>query len=261
LLQGFYDIASFGKLLSWAPWLLALAVSLDHKKLGTKPLIFFVVINGIFLAFALRTSQRGPVMAGIFALAVAVLHHSRNQKNYRFVFQAGLICLLLVGLVTMILPRALLETRIIPLFSSNWSSETLHQDQSRTSISQRTLIWSYGIDSVKKYPLGKPCIDAASYDRLGIPQISHSHNEFLEQARTRGWIFGLFNLVFWIFAWINYARRRDLVATAHLGGLSSVAALSLVDHPWFVLNHSLIIGVFLLAGFIQVGERRLSSST
>lgn len=253
LLQGFYDIASFGKLLAWTPWILGLAFCLGGRKFGNRGAIVFVLINLVFLIFALRTTQRGPILGGVVALGVAAVHYARNRGNFRILLGFAATGLLMSVIAAWVLPSSIIETRIKPLLSSQWSHQDVQQDPSRASISQRSRIWAYAMDSIRENPLGRPCVDEAEYARRGIPTLSHSHNEFLEQTRTRGWLWGAFFTVFWILSWRIYWNRRDLIATVCLGGLTSIAVLSLVDHPWFVLNHSVIIGVFLVSGFFEVG--------
>ncbi len=255
LLQGFYDIASFGKLLSWAPWLLGIGICLGRKRLPSQALFVFVVLNLVFLIFSLRTTQRGPLLGGVLAMVVATIHYARNQKNFRILYQVAAVGVAVALIGAVLLPREIIDKRIKPILTRNWDSEVLRKDESRSSISQRSLIWTYAKKSISEYPLGTTCIDRIEFKRKGIELwTAHMHNEFLEQTRSRGWLWGAFFTCFWIFSWLTYWRRRDPVATLFLGGLTCVIGLSLVDHPWFVLNHSVVIGVFLLSGLFKVGE-------
>jgi hypothetical protein len=164
----------------------------------------------------------------------------------------GLSAALVAGaLVLAVVPPEIRKTRLgsltallrndpaskAPLFSH----EQTAQDNARV----RVRIFSASMEVIRNQPLGNACLPESWYSEHGLMP-GHSHNLVVEQYRSRGWLWGTLHLAIWITAGIFAWRRPDLIGSALIGGWVSIFVGGMFDHPWFVLNHSLVLWTFLL---------------
>ena len=106
------------------------------------------------------------------------------------------------------------------------------------------------LDAIREYPLGNACLPKSFFTERKISE-AHSHNLFLEQFRSRGWIWGLLHLGLWLLAGFAFFRRSDARASAYLAVLTAIFICGFVDHPWFVLNQAIVLGAVLVDGVVQ----------
>ncbi|HAR44124.1 MAG TPA: hypothetical protein DCS07_16075 [Bdellovibrionales bacterium] len=246
-LMGFFDTASLAKLLVWIPWLLMWSDSRLETSPGYRRVLFYLSILGVCAILALTTTQRGPFV-GLLAGAVAFLIHiALVGRRYHLLKQSGIILLLALALIPVFVPKNVLIYRVFPLIHK--SNPTL-SNPATASITQRERHLKLAFETIRGNPLGYPCIAPEEYARRQIAVPGHSHNIILEQFRSRGWIFGLWHFGIWLFALLIYWRSPSLRHSALLGGVVTTLVLGLADHPWFVINHALVLGTFLF-GYIR----------
>jgi hypothetical protein len=252
LLNGFYDIGSMAKLLMWTPWVWLWAESLDHPtpfSLTKKGMAILLFAASLFLI--LLTTQRGPLVGQISGVLTYFFFRSYARKEYRNIGVVIASLGVFVGLSLLFMPKALYERRIQPLFTLHQATEeSMSANPNMSSLQDRLHIFQVSWRVVKENPMGMACVPDSYFSEANASLGTHSHNVFLHQTRSRGWVWGVLNLIFWILAFLFLARKKSESTLLALGGLTSTVALSLVDYPWFVLNHSIIMGIFLLGATV-----------
>lgn len=251
VLTGFFGRQSLGKILSWLPWLFLVYFFPNQnsknqaKWWGTAVLLLSWSAAGI-----LATSQRGPLAALLGGVGVFGLHQILVRKNQKLaLLSLGLI--LLSGVVTWVfVPKEVFETRVISLFYSE--PESRHQKIARGTFEYRKRIWDASLDTIRSHPFGNACISLEHFQKYHVNSQAHSHNLFMEQFRSRGWIWGIFHFLLWVWILVGVWRSKNLTDSFLLGGLVTFFLGSMLDHPWIVLNHSVLISIFLILGL----ERR-----
>lgn len=248
LLSGFYDVASMGKLLAWLPWTFGVLYFGSRPRLPQW--ISFLALLTICTVLIPITTQRGPLlgMALGWILATAHLVFQTGQKKLLKWIPAALLAV--AFLTWAIVPKQILETRFLAYFGTGVTDQrAVHE--SRVSSDQRMRIWKLAVQHIRSHPLGCPCPSRTEYETAGIAEMSHAHNIFLEQFASRGWIWGSIHLLLWLSAftaaWLDRSRRGSLL----VGGIATTLGLGMVDHPWFVLNHAIILGMFLFYYWIR----------
>ncbi|OFZ53957.1 MAG: hypothetical protein A2428_16285 [Bdellovibrionales bacterium RIFOXYC1_FULL_54_43] len=249
-LMGFYDNASLGKLLAWLPWLAFWTFFVGRDETKVHRAVPWLFLFGIVLSMALvlGTTQRGPLLGLIVGLAGFLLHRRFKVKDLRMFHWGAVTAGIGILLLPILVPKPILQARILELLQPSQNSEE-NANASRLAVIGRVRLWKIAGKSVIEHPLGRWCIPPQEYEQGGaINGAQHSHNLFLEQFVSRGWLWGLFHIGAWVYAlWTTWNRKR-LADSALLGGIATTLGLGLVDHPWFVINHALILGTLLLGG-------------
>src|SRR5690606_37493170 len=91
------------------------------------------------------------------------------------------------------------------------------------------------LESIRENFWGDACIPKEFFSSRGLNE-AHSHSLFLEQFRSRGWVWGAIHLLLWLIAGLSFFRGSDLRSSAYLAAFTAIFVSGLVDHPWFVLN-------------------------
>ncbi len=258
LLTGIFGRQSLAKLMAWTPWLV-LPFFLRLARSQVIPLMGV----GLFIGLILATSQRGPTLAAFLAMAAFGVHriwHARKLKSGAPAFTA-----LIVAVVSLFLfvPTEILRPRVTSAFvePENPSvTEREHIAAARDNASVRTKMTVASLDVIREFPLGNACLPESFYTERGL-FVSHSHSLFLEQFRTRGWLWGFLHLALWLFAGLALWRGSDLRSASYFAGWVAVVVSGFFDHPWFVLNHALILGVYLALGARYFRAREKASNS
>ncbi|RYZ87969.1 MAG: hypothetical protein EOP06_11780 [Proteobacteria bacterium] len=243
LLTGVFGFQSFAKLLSWVPWLaLAFLPWLNEKRRG---FILWVVFTALATGLILSTTQRGPFL-GMLLGWVAYFAHARLRVFKRDLLMPGVLAAALIAAVTFIAtPREIFQGRVEAAVLPSAEATRSAKDASN-NINFRKIMWGISLESVANHPLGDACIPEQTFKERGVYN-THSHNLFLHQFRERGWLWGIVHLALWLFALISAWRNQTAHASALFAGLICIMAQGMFDHPWFVLNHSMILSLYLLA--------------
>ncbi len=238
-LSGVFSRQSLAKLLSWIPWL-ALAYSLTPKSKG-----WVTLAAGVLCIFAtgaiLGTTQRGPFLAGIAAWLVFTAHQSFRVRDHAIALVGAASVAISLLLMALIVPTDLIRERFAFV---GRIGQTRYIDPSLVFRSRVTRI---ALDQIKKRPLGNACISKDIYEDYSV-NVGHSHNLFLQQFVARGWIWGLVHFFLWFAALVGAWRLRTSYGSALAAGLVTVILGGMVDHPWFPLNHAMVLGVLLTLG-------------
>lgn len=239
VLSGIFSRQSMAKLLSWLPWL-ALALCFRHKVRGKWTLLaggLCIVGSGLTLA----TGQRGPFVASMLAWGAFALHQSLRKRDHLFAI-IGLASLgLSFFLMLVVVPNDFLIERFKFL-----GSRPEHQILDAT-IEYRREMQRVSIEQIRTHPFGQACVPPEAYAVYG-KEPAHTHSLYLQQFLSRGWIWGLIHLFFWILAAYGAWRSKTDSASAFFAGLVAIMIGGLVDHPWSPLNHALLLMIFLQAG-------------
>ncbi len=253
VLSGVWGRQSLAKLLAWIPWLLLFYALMTKRK----KIILTTFIIGIFsTSIILATTQRGPFIASITGWSVFALHQTLQIKNTKSAATAISSILLSFMIATILVPRDIFKSRIQSLFSSQTSThlEKVAEMNKNTRIS----IYRFSLQTIGSHPFGKPCISDEEYARAGLFPNAHAHNLFLQQFRDRGWLWGIFHLALWFIAWLGAWRAKESQSSALVAGITSILVTGLFDHPWFVIHHAIILGIFLLLGLNMLHAEKIS---
>jgi hypothetical protein len=246
LLTGVFGFQSFAKLLSWVPWLCLAFLPAVREK----PRLFYFWVSGSALAtgLILSTTQRGPLLGMLLGWCAFFLHAHFRAGRRKLLIPLALAAVI-TGLVTIgITPREIWQGRVEAAVSSSEPSTQGAVNASR-NISFRRIMWGISLDSVSKHPLGDACIPEQTFTNRGVYS-THSHNLFLHQFRERGWLWGLVHLALWVIALFFAWKGRSSKASALFAGLTCILSQGMFDHPWFVLNHAMLLSLFLLASYL-----------
>jgi hypothetical protein len=257
VLTGVFGRQSMAKLLAWLPWLAAYGAwerfCAHVNSLRCRAAVLICGIIGILSTGAiLATSQRGPFLAAICAWIAFVLHLWWWRRDRRLII-LGVVGLALSALATyLFVPKQILEPRVRSAIGLSPQGNPYGKtaDDNR---SFRTKMAVIAITTIVRSPLGDACIPVERFHEFGISP-GHSHNLLLQQFRDRGWIWGLLHAWAWLLAALATWRRRTLGASLLFAGLTSVLVSGLFDHPWFVLNHAIVLGAYLALGLAQLRE-------
>jgi len=244
VLTGVFGRQSLSKLLAWIPWLL-FAFGMEEKKSMKRRLTLGLLIV-ISTAGTLATSQRGPFIAAIAGWMSFSAHQMIRMRNKKLALIAAAAITLSLVATALVIPRTIWETRVKAAIGL--SSNDAHTQIAQENVSLRTRMIPFTLDIIGNYPFGHACIHHDQFARAGIPHENHSHNLILQQYRDRGWIWGSLHFFLWIAALVSAWRTRSESASALLAGLVAIMVSGMTDHPWFVLNHSLILMIYLCIG-------------
>jgi hypothetical protein len=242
LLHGLFGNQSLAKFLAWTPWLLlAFAFRWELPRGLLWALVGLAVVsNGAIL----MTSQRGPFLGAAAGWCVLAAHQAIRAGNRRAALAALGALVLSCGVMLAIVPWGLLRARALGTFShdtNQYEHAALWTRDFR--IQTNRLSW----DSIKTHPLGDACIPAETFHQYGVFP-AHAHSLFLHQFRERGWIWGALHLGLWLWAFVAAWRTRSPYGSMLAAGIATIAVLGLFDHPWFVLNHAMVLSLFILLG-------------
>ncbi|MBY0472077.1 hypothetical protein K2X30_13000 [bacterium] len=243
VLTGVFGRQSMAKLLSWIPWLLVLVFWNKPRKNNRWVFVFGV------LAFAsiLGTSQRGPFGAALCGLAVFAAHQFWINKNKRHaVWGVGAIGATVV-LSFILVPQDIWSPRVKSLVGAPAKETDRAQKVAEENIDIRREMWAFSFRRIAMHPLGNACITSVEFNTARIP-MSHSHNIILEQFRSRGFIWGTVHFALWILACWGAWHSKGVLGSALSGALATVLVGGMVDHPWWVLNHAMVLGIFFVSG-------------
>jgi GT2 family glycosyltransferase len=262
-LIGFYDVASLSKLVVWLPWLLLWSWERGHagsQQRGAegegRRIAIFVGLAIACSWLSMATTERGSFLGMLLGIVAFVAHVCWVRKRAALFGQAMLGLVVSLALVPFVLPTKVYEQRVRPLFArfdtqlEKFDSPDAPGASAWRSIDQRRRIYQLAVESVRLHPFGSPCYTQQAGADTGILQLGHAHNLFLEQARTRGWAWGLIHAALWFGALFAAFRRRDLAASALVGGLGLTISMGMIDYPWLVINHAMILGILLIAPWV-----------
>ncbi|MGE0616440.1 MAG: O-antigen ligase family protein [Bacteriovoracia bacterium] len=255
LLGGIFGKQSLAKLLAWVPALVALAWVRTRavRTFPPGPASAILALSFACISLSLATTQRGPFVAGIAGLAIAIVHYLRHhrvpslsRKRLWAAFAGGLaIC---VAAAFLILPTDILSVRLKSLLWLNQgvepSSLGYTADGNRDMRIRATL---FSLDKIRQNPLGDACIPWNDFNVYAL-EFSHAHSLILEQLRSRGWIWGILHLLLWVLAWLRAWRDPTLEATLILAAVTTTWVLGLFDHPWWVINQAMVLSFILFSG-------------
>jgi hypothetical protein len=251
-LMGFYDIVSLGKLLVWVPWIVGFALaSTWADRHSTKVQLVLLPLIAVSTGLSLATTQRGPIVGMVGGLGFYFLHRWRVTRDRQILIGLAALLVMMGAGVALLVPKGMIEQRVMPLFSTevNFKEKGVEAGGSPTvahaSVLQRWRLFELGISEVSKHPFGHVCTAAEEFQKRGIIEAYHSHNLFLEQFKSRGWLWGGVHLVLWLLALLQSWKIRNWTGSVLVGGLGTICVMGLADHPWFVLNHAMILGLFL----------------
>ena len=103
----------------------------------------------------------------------------------------------------------------------------------------------FSLEQIATQPLGNACITEEKFRERGLT-VTHAHNLFLQQFVGRGWLWGIAHFLLWIWAFTRALRSRRIEGHAWAAACISMSVGGLFDHPWFVLNHSILLCIVLL---------------
>ena len=311
-LTGVFGRQSMAKLLTWMPWIAAIAVAAAWP--GMKRRVLWGAATGALVVFSsavvLATTQRSALVSSILAICFFVAHQAYVLRRRRMII-GGAVCLVaVVAAMFIVVPPAVYKPRLKSLFgienTDNYSKKFFllremnpvpgerkpgnvlgfagrfvaqkkwqqkyenyfefntpfyFTPQTNADINKnlRIKMAVFSLKVIAANPLGRPCISMDEFLEAGIHVPSHAHNMFLEQLRTRGWLWGLIHLALWAMAFFGAWRERSGYGSVLVAGIASVLSGGMFDHPWFVLNHSVVLWFFLLSGaFLAARQRRIS---
>jgi len=250
-LTGIFGRQSMAKFLAWIPWLAAIFIASSRSsfiKSKTNVTLIVLLTIGSF-ASIMATSQRGPFLAAL-AGAVAFIVHAAVQLGKKKVAWYGAVGIVLaIGLSLVVVPRSIYEPRFKSLFGlaapmkpDYWPPETVAEVNKQVRI-KMTL---FSAKVIAQNPLGHACIPLKDFVANGIYPPGHAHNMFLEQFRTRGWIWGATHLVLVLFGLLSAWKRKDFLGTAATAAMATIVFGGIFDHPWFVLNQSVVLATIII---------------
>jgi hypothetical protein len=202
------------------------------------------------------TSQRGPFISGIVACLFLFIHQYVQLKNKKALI-SGLLSVIAISIITLIfVPKRILIPRLSALtyiFDQSEVKTKIYGDSipieaARYNQNLRVQHAKLALNVISKNPFGNSCITEQEFLINKIFPPGHAHNMFLQQFRERGWAWGAFHLVMWILAALGFWRSQNTKASILFAGITSVIISGLFDHPWFVINQSLILGIYLILG-------------
>ena len=237
---------SLSKMLAWTPWLILLLLArLGLEGRQKSRLAAWAVFAAISHAMILATSQRGPLVGALVGWLAVAAHGliQRDQKRASLVPLVGLAGMIV--LTFLLVPRDVLEPRIRSLLGMPATSPAgVIADKNRDF---RMKMSRFSFEQSIAHPWGHPGIQPEEFAAAGLPP-AHSHSLVLHQYRERGWIWGSLHLILWLIAFWGGWKSRDWMGAGIIGGVTTIFVLGLVDHPWFVLNHAMMMAPFLLVG-------------
>lgn len=253
VLTGIFGRQSLAKLLAWVPWLLmyyGVFKFLDRKnrRWGHWVSLGLVVASA---GLALATSQRGPFLAVLLSIFCYSLHQSVQLKNRKMAFTGGILLFLAAGITTLVVPKDILETRLKSLVGIKQESQLGKQAEFNTNF--RVTMLSYSWEVVKTHPFGNACIK--DFWAHGINHEGHAHHLLLQQYRERGWLWGTAHLLLWLFPVFFLWKTKTEAASILFAGYAAVLGTGMFDSPWGVINHAVVLWVYLLSGWFA-GERK-----
>ena len=259
LLGGVFGFQSMAKLLTWLPWLLMMTFC--KSKFERKNTTVLLGIATLATAALLSTSQRGALIGMTVGWVVFFFHQILRGKRYRLGAGIGAALLISLALIPLLVPRTLLKTRIESTLGL--APKTGYGALADVNRDFRLKMTRFSLNVIAHYPLGNACIPEADFYQAGVFP-NHAHSLFIHQFRERGWLWGSFHLLLWLAAAFFAWRTRDLSGGALAAGLMATIVAGLVDHPWFVLNHAMILSVFLVTGIsrgfdkVEMGTEKIA---
>jgi hypothetical protein len=255
-----YSRQSIAKLLVWTPWIwiaaaLASPLSAEQKRKARKA---FWVLAPIATAGALAASQRGPFLAMLVTLAAYALNQFVCFKNLSTARVAVTALIAGILLVPVLAPKALWLPRIKTLIHRH--DETVENRFEQTAEDNKTIrekFYIFSLGKIAQNPLGDACIPEQEFTSRGMFK-THAHSLFLEQYRSKGWIWGTLHLTLWLGALILAWRRKTEIDTFLAGGVLTVIVSGVFDHLWFALTHAVVLSALLLLVFGAGFKRRNS---
>ncbi len=248
VIVGFFDPASMAKLILWVPWILLATQARSPK--GWKVALALVLVT---IPMTIATTQRGPFVAAWVAFAAFALHQAVRSGRPRALIP--LTSFLVAGTLAifLVVPSSIWKPRLLSWFSSK--PQTTAEKISVKTIRDRPLLFGVSWKLVKENPLGTACPPEKVFLDAGLKEVQHSHNMLLEQFRIRGWLWGAWHLVLWLLALAGSWRGRERADAARFGAVVACLVLGLVDHPWFVLNHAMLLGIILVSPIMSLGKK------
>lgn len=278
--SGVFSRQSIAKFFSWLPWLFFLFVFpmvheryKKHKtpRARTKPnaLSFLIpppehvglfALIGISTALALASTQRGPMLGLLAGLAFYTAHQLWLTRNPRLLGTAFATLSVAAIAIWLLVPKEIIQSRFggkfgtAGLYKQNPTTQSAPpspQDRftrnADNTVQFRILTNRLSWQVIRSHPLGHACLSKADFKAAGVAP-AHAHNLFLEQLRTRGWLWGSLHLLLWLATWISCWRWKSHAGSLVLGAITATLVAGLVDHPWFVLNHAFVLNLLLFLG-------------
>jgi hypothetical protein len=241
VLTGLFGRQSLAKILAWMPWVVILFYGFSIPTAGLA-----VFSTGIILA----TTQRGPLMAALMGWMIFILHRWFKHKDKQSAILASAGMALSILSIFVLVPSEIRTQRLNSMTAQ--SSNNAIEQNAIVNRNARFAMHKFAINQTLHHPLGNACIPDQDFKQVGLSP-AHAHQLFLHQFRERGWIWGALHLILWIMAIIGAWKAHE--NSALLAGLITTVGIGLVDHPWFVINHAMLMGIFLAMGLMCVYKR------
>jgi hypothetical protein len=251
-LTGVFGRQSMAKILAWTPFIFLAFSSQTSEALKKNSQRLLFILGTISTGLILTTSQRGPFLGAIVGWCIFGLHQLIQGKNRRLALMAASAIGASLVVTAILVPHSILMPRIQSMFvgeSDNPYTQTAIENQG-----SRLRMWKLSFDVVEHNPLGDSCIPLERFSSMRLNPF-HAHNIFLQQFRERGWLWGFVHMALWILALVGAWRSRDAKSSFLVAGLATILVLGMVDHPWFVLNQAMMIGILLIAGLKKYFDR------
>lgn len=244
-LSGIFGRQSMAKMLAWIPFLL-LGFSFKYDNTWNPKRLALFVACASFTGLILATTQRGPFIGALTGWIAFSMHQFSRMKKKKMAALgiAGLALSIAINVSVLRNTTTLARLKsIVGMFDQNSESKI-----AASTVDFRKRLMRVSLKSIKDHPLGNPCIPSAEFVNEQVFQ-THSHSLILHQYRERGWIWGTLHLALWILALIGAARKRTTEGSFLFAAIIATLTLGLVDQPWFVINHAMVLGLLLIRGW------------
>jgi len=261
VVSGVLGRQSLAKLLAWTPWLI----------LATAPkvLLRHWVLLVISFGLILPTSQRGPFVAATTSgiCWIWLLWRRNPEAAKRGLPTIALAISAIIGFTLAVAPPGIVESRLTSLLGLPATSQLGQSAQN--NITFRKQMYLFSAKTALQHPFGHACISGDEFMLAGITHLSHSHNVFLEQFRSRGWLWGLVHLFLWFsILFLNRPKARQTQNAKAIEAADywfcawiSLTVSGLFDHVWPVLNQAVIVSCVLIGSSLQVAARGQNPKT
>lgn len=246
ILTGVFGFQSMGKLLSWTPWLLYIFIP---KFRASQSRLAWIFLASISTGLILSTTQRGPLLGMGFGWLAFCSHSLLRASDRKIWLPAMLAFLVSLAATWLFTPFEIFEARTSSITNQVEKESLNHEANLATdNVNFRKRMWQLSIFTIIKSPLGNSCIPNEEFTSRGLYS-THSHNLFLQQFRERGWIWGLIHFAIWMGAALMAWQSKQRYASGIFAAIICICVQGMFDHPWFVMNHAMILSVFLISAY------------
>jgi hypothetical protein len=272
VLTGVFGRQSLAKLMTWTPWILLLTAAQDpvrSKRYWQLGVVSAFVATGSVLA----TTQRGALIAAILAALSFFGTLVITEKLSWKLILSGLLGVIVTGFIfKMTVPARIVESRLLGTLAATASLFPHTEDpgesaqpakldrltnSANVNIGFRTAMLDLSVQSIIREPLGNACIPVEEFEKRGLTIGAHSHNLYIEQFRSRGWLWGSLHFALWVGAvLVTWRTTSGRLRASLIAALASFGMTGMFDQIWTVMNHSMLIGVILWLCFQSKWEKK-----